>query len=275
MQLADAASQPERKLDPHESLLAVASAPTAGTQPLLWLAPRAMKDGTFSAAAWCSAADVSTGCIGYTAPNAMSQIQLNAAAVATSQDASFAALLTKSGSVERRQYAMGFPAQSTNIQLAPVAMQPGYVAAAHLSKTQGEQDVIVAAWGGQLAIARGAAATPPMFDPDASKALTDGFHAVLGDAARVTGLAFGDLDGDDQMELVIAAEKQIYIAPSASKGLSRFSWNRNASLGRLVQLDSPVSAIAVGDLNSDNKPDIAAYSRSGKKFFAVLTMSRR
>lgn len=272
-QMADSTQQPERRLDPHESLLAVASAPTAGTQPLLWLAPRAMKDGTFSTAAWCNAADVSTGCIGYIAPNMMSQLPLNAAAVATSQDAGFAALLTKTGSVERRQYVIGFPAQPTKIQLAPFAMQPGYVAAAHLSKTQGEQDVIVAAWGGQLALAHGSSATTPIFDADASKALTDGFHAVFGDAARVTGLAFGDLDGDDQMELVVAADKQIYVAPAAFTGFPKFSWNRNASLGRLVQLDSPVSAIAVGDLNSDNKPDIAAYSRSGKKFFAVPTMS--
>ena len=203
----------------------------------------------------------------------MSQLPLNAAAVATSQDAGFAALLTKTGSVERRQYVIGFPAQPTKIQLAPFAMQPGYVAAAHLSKTQGEQDVIVAAWGGQLALAHGSSATTPIFDADASKALTDGFHAVFGDAARVTGLAFGDLDGDDQMELVVAADKQIYVAPAAFTGFPKFSWNRNASLGRLVQLDSPVSAIAVGDLNSDNKPDIAAYSRSGKKFFAVPTMS--
>lgn len=271
-QSVDSNQQPMRRLNPHESLLAVASAP-AVAKSLLWLAPRAMKDGSFSTAAWCDAEDVSTGCIGYTAPDATSQIQLNATAVATSQDAGFAALLTKTGSVERRQSVAGFPPQATNIQLMPVAMQPGYVAAAHLSMNQGAKDVIVAAWGGTLALALGDAATTPIFNAEASKALNEGFQAVFGPTARVTGLAFGDLNSDGLMELVIAAGTQIYIAPAASNGFPSFSWNTNPILGRLVQLDSPVSAIAVGDLSGDGKPDIAAYSRSGQKFFAVLTMS--
>ena len=68
-------------------------------------------------------------------------------AVAVSQDASFAALLHKNGSVQKRRLTTEFPAAETGLTLAPVSGVPGYIAAARLSAKQGPREVIVAAWG--------------------------------------------------------------------------------------------------------------------------------
>lgn len=263
-------SRDEFTVEPHESLAAfAASADPMKLKPLLWLQRKRAAAGSF-VPALCTLANLMTGCDPY-AESTM-PLKLDAHAVAVSQDAGFAALLQKNGLVQKRRLEAGFPATETGLMLAPVAGVPGYIAAARLSGKQGSKDVIVAAWGGQLGLASGAQDGMPAGDPAASVALTTGFARIAGAGAKVSGLALGDVDGDDQLDLVVAYGAQIYVA--LGRGFPAFSWTTKPELGRKLTLpdmnNDLISAVAIGDLNGDGKADLAAVSRLSQKYFALL-----
>lgn len=260
----------ESTVEPHESLAAFAPfASGMPPKPLLWVRRERGVDGWF-APALCTLANLTTGCDAYVEDS--NRVRLDAHAVAISQDARFAALLQKNGLVQERRLEAGFPATETGLMLAPVASVPGYIAAARLSGKQGSKDVIVAAWGGQLGLASGAVDGMPTGDPAASVALTTGFARIAGAGAKVSGLALGDVDGDDQLDLVVAYDAQIYVA--LGRGFPTFSWTTKPELGRKLTLpdmnNDLISAVAIGDLNGDGKADLAAVSRASQKFFALL-----
>lgn len=260
----------EFTVEPHESLASFAPLSRGMPQkPLLWVQRERGAAGVF-VPALCGLDSLVMGCDVYLEGN--TRLQLDAHAVAVSQDGSFAALLQKNGTVQKRRLTTEFPAAETGLTLAPVSGGPGYIAAARLSAKQGPREVIVAAWGGQLGLASGTVDGAPRWDEAASTALTSGFAAIAGTGATVSGLALGDVDGDEQLDLVVAYGAQIYVA--LGRGFPTFSWTSKPELGRKISLPDTtndlISAVAIGDLNGDGKADLAAVSRSSQKFFALL-----